>query len=74
MNVRFPLSLSNVEDFLFERGTGCWANNRCESGHLSFRTCERAMLRFWRMKTLQNFASVHANVLKTTEAIITARV
>lgn len=41
---------------------GRWANNRCESSHLSFRQRERAMLRFRRMKTLQKFASVHANV------------
>jgi putative transposase len=38
------------------------ANNRCENSHLSFRRRERAMLRFRRMKTLQKFASVHANV------------
>ena len=41
---------------------GRWANNRCENSHLSFRRRERAMLRFRRMKTLQKFASVHANV------------
>jgi putative transposase len=39
-----------------------WANNRCENSHLSFRRRERAMLRFRRMKSLQKFASVHANV------------
>jgi putative transposase len=33
-----------------------------ENSHLSFRPRERAMLRFRRMKTLQKFASVHANV------------
>ena len=41
---------------------GRWANNRCGNSHLSFRRRERAMLRFRRMKTLQKFASVHANV------------
>jgi putative transposase len=41
---------------------GRWANNRVENSHLSFRRKERAMLRFRRMKTLQKFASVHANV------------
>ena len=41
---------------------GRWANNRCENSHLSFRRQERAMLRFRRMKSLQKFASVHANV------------
>jgi len=41
---------------------GRWANNRVENSHLTFRRRERAMLRFRRMKTLQKFASVHANV------------
>lgn len=38
------------------------ANNRVENSHLPFRRRERAMLRFRQMKTLQKFASVHANV------------
>ena len=41
---------------------GRWANNRVENSHLPFRRRERAMTRFRRMKTLQKFASVHANV------------
>jgi putative transposase len=41
---------------------GRWANNRIENSHLSFRRRERAMLRFRQMKTLQKFASAHANV------------
>ena len=41
---------------------GRWANNRVENSHLPFRRRERAMLRFRRMKSLQKFASVHANV------------
>jgi putative transposase len=41
---------------------GRHANNRAENSHLPFRRRERAMLRFRRMKTLQKFASVHANV------------
>ena len=41
---------------------GRWASNRVENSHLPFRRRERAMLRFWQMKTLQKFASVHANV------------
>ena len=41
---------------------GRWANNRVENSHLPFRRRERAMLRFRRMKILQKFASVHANV------------
>ena len=39
-----------------------WANNRVENSHLPFRRRERAMLRFRQMKSLQEFASVHANV------------
>ena len=41
---------------------GRWANNRVENSHLPFRRRERAMARFRRMKTLQKFAAVHANV------------
>ena len=41
---------------------GRWANNRIENSHLPFRRREWAMVRFRRMKTLQKFASVHANV------------
>jgi putative transposase len=41
---------------------GRWANNQAENSHLPFRRRERAMLRFRQMKTLQKFASVHANV------------
>jgi putative transposase len=41
---------------------GRWANNRVENSHLPFRRRERAMLRFRQMKTLQKFASVHANI------------
>ena len=45
-----------------KREVGRWANNRAENSHLPFRRRERAMLRFRQMKTLQKFASVHANV------------
>ncbi|MXP08637.1 IS6 family transposase [Pseudoblastomonas halimionae] len=41
---------------------GRWANNRAENSHLPFRRRERVMLRFRQMRTLQKFASVHANV------------
>jgi putative transposase len=41
---------------------GRWANNRVENSHLSLRRRERSVQRFQRMKTLQKFASVHANV------------
>ncbi|MBX3560959.1 MAG: IS6 family transposase [Sphingomonas sp.] len=44
------------------REMGQWLNNRAENSHLPFRRRERAMLRFRRMKSLQMFASVHANV------------
>ncbi len=41
---------------------GRWANNGAENSHLPFRRRERAMIRFRQMKSLQKFASVHANV------------
>jgi putative transposase len=41
---------------------GRWANNRAENSHLPFRRREHVMLRFRQMKTLQKFASVHADV------------
>ena len=39
---------------------GRWANIRAENSHQPFRRRERAMLRFRRVKTLQQFASVHS--------------
>ena len=42
--------------------TGRRLNNRVEIQHLPFRRRERAMQRFRRMKTLQKFSSVHAQV------------
>ena len=50
--------LGNAE----KQEVGRWANNRVENSHLPFRRRERAMLRFRRMKSLQKFASIHANV------------
>ena len=44
------------------REVGRHANNRVENSPPPFRRRERAMLRFRRMKTLQKFTSVHANV------------
>ncbi|MEO7240077.1 MAG: DDE-type integrase/transposase/recombinase [Sphingomicrobium sp.] len=41
---------------------GRWINNRVENSHLPFRRRERAMQRFRKMKTLQKFSSVHAQV------------
>jgi putative transposase len=37
-------------------------NNRAENSHQPFRRRERDMLRFRRIKTLQKFSSVHAQV------------
>ena len=44
------------------REMGRWKNNRVENSHLPFRRKERVMQRFRRMRSLQKFASVHANV------------
>jgi putative transposase len=52
------IELGNAE----RQEVGRWANNRVENSHLPFRRRERAMLRFRQMKTLQKFASVHANI------------
>lgn len=41
------------------RKIGRWANNRVEGSHAPFRKRERAP-RFWQIKSLQKFASVHA--------------
>ena len=49
----------NIEN---KREMGRWLNNRAENSHLPFRRRERVMQRFRRMKSLQKFASVHANV------------
>lgn len=50
--------LGNLE----RRETSRWLNNRVENSHLPIRRPERVMLRFRRMKTLQKFSSVHAQV------------
>ena len=42
--------------------TGRRLNNRVENSHQPFRRREQAMIRFRRMKTLQKFSSVHAQV------------
>ena len=47
---------------LDRREMGRWLNNRAENSHRPFRRRERAMLQFRRMKSLQKFASVHANL------------
>lgn len=57
----YPLAMRDlgIED---RREMGRWKNNRAENSHLPFRRRERVMQRFRRMKSLQKFASVHANV------------
>ncbi|MGN6820450.1 MAG: IS6 family transposase [Sphingomonas sp.] len=57
----YPAAMRDLGN-LDRREMGWWLNNRCENSHIGFRRRERAMLRFRRMKTLQKFASVHANV------------
>ena len=44
------------------QSTGRYPNNRAENSHLPFRRRERAMLRFWRMRSVQKFAAVHSSV------------
>lgn len=57
----YPAAMNDlgIED---RREMGRWLNNRAENSHLPLRRKERVMLRFRQMKTLQKFASVHANV------------
>lgn len=57
----YPAAMKDlgVED---RREMGRWLNNRAENSHLPLRRRERVMLRFRQMKSLQKFASVHANV------------
>ena len=42
--------------------TGRWLNYRAENWHVLFRRREWAMLRFWRMRSLQKFAAVYSFV------------
>ena len=51
-------ALGNAE----KQEIGRYANNEAENSHLPFRRRERAMLRFRQMKSLQEFASVHASL------------
>lgn len=48
--------------YLQRREMGRSLNNRVENSHLPLRRRERVMLRFRRMKTLQKFSSVHAQI------------
>lgn len=57
----FPAAMRNIGN-IDRREMGRWRNNRAENSHLPFKRRERAMLRFRRMKTLQKFASPHADL------------
>ncbi len=57
----YPAAMREIGN-LERQEMGRWKNNRAENSHLPFRRRERAMLRFRQMKSLQKFASVHANV------------
>jgi len=57
----YPTAMTGLGN-LERREMGQWLNNRAENSHLPFRRRERAMLRFRQMKSLQKFASVHANI------------
>lgn len=41
---------------------GRWLNNRTESSHYPFRRRERAMAKFWNIKTPQKFTAVHTSI------------
>lgn len=57
----YPAAMRELGN-LDRREMGRWVNNRVENSHLPIRRRERVMLRFRRMKTLQKFSSVHAQV------------
>jgi putative transposase len=57
----YPAAMTELGN-LERREMWQWLNNRAENSHFPFRRRERAMLRFRQMKSLQKFASVHANV------------
>ena len=57
----YPAAMSDL-GIEGRREMGRWLNNRVENSHLPLRRRERVMQRFRRMKSLQKFASVHANV------------
>lgn len=57
----YPAAMRELGN-LDRREMGRWVNNHVENSHLPIRCRERGMLRFRRMKTLQKFSSVHAQV------------
>ena len=48
--------------------TGRWLNNRAENSHQPFRRRERAMIRFRRMRTLQNARSLKKPIAALAES------
>jgi len=57
----YPAAMRELGN-LDRREMGRWLNNRAENSQLPFRRRERAILQFRQMKSLQNFASVHASL------------
>ncbi|GAA4644487.1 IS6 family transposase [Pontixanthobacter gangjinensis] len=57
----YPAAMRDLGS-LDRQEVGRWKNNRVENSHQPFRRRERAMLRFRQMKSLQKFASLHANL------------
>ena len=45
-----------------DQEVGRWLNNRAENSHQPFRRREGAMSKFRDVKTLQQFASIHASI------------
>ena len=62
--LRFYRAAMMIKGNAARQEIGRWINNRAENSHLPFRRRgrERAMLRFRRAKTLQNFVSIHASI------------
>ena len=50
----------NVIGNAADQECGRWLNNRAENSHQPFRRREGEMSKFWDVKTLQKFASIHA--------------
>ncbi|WP_137701655.1 IS6 family transposase [Marimonas lutisalis] len=61
---RFPSYKAALRDLGCDHLQSCgrWLNNRVENSHLPFRRRERAMQRFRRMRSLQQFVAVHSSV------------
>ena len=52
----------NVIGNAADQECGRWLNNRAENSHQPFRRREGVMSKFWDVKTLQKFASIHASI------------